>query len=74
MDEPRGSRWDGGSLECWIDMSPVDCGRMKGGSSGLVVGWARGSRWDGGSLECGIGVSPVDCGRIKGESRGLVVG
>ena len=40
MDEPRGSRWDGGSLECGIGMSPaVDCGRMNGGSRGLVVGW-----------------------------------
>ena len=42
MDEPRGSRWDGGSLECGIDMSLVDCGRMKGWSRGWVVGWAPG--------------------------------
>jgi len=42
MDEPRGSRWDGGSLECGIGVSPVDCGRIKGESRGLVVGWAPG--------------------------------
>ena len=38
MDEPRGSRWDGGSLECWIGIPPVDCGRMNGGSRGRVGG------------------------------------